>query len=180
MIECSKVKIEGLLLFKPLIHKDERGTFSEVFKVSEYNKYLPEGIEFIQDNQSVSSYGVLRGLHFQKSNFEQSKLIRVSYGEIQDVVVDIRTDSTTFGHHFSTILNQENGNQLFIPKGFAHGFLTLSDIAVVNYKVDNVYSKKNESGILFNDSSLNIGWNINIDKIKVSKKDLLLPTINQI
>ena len=179
MINCLKLELEGLLLFQNSIFEDDRGSFSEVFKEIEYSKYLP-GINFIQDNESISQYGVLRGFHFQKSDYAQSKLVRASYGEIQDVVVDLRKESSTFGRHVSLKLSKENGKQLFVPKGFAHAFLVLSNFAVINYKVDNVYSPKHESGILFSDKDLNVKWDINIDDIILSEKDLLLPEFNKI
>ena len=179
MIKCSKLDLEGALLFENLTFKDNRGSFSEVFKDLEYSEHLQE-IKFIQDNESVSKYGVLRGLHYQKSNYEQSKLVRVSYGEVQDVIVDIRNESSTFGKHISVILSKENGKQLFVPKGFAHGFLVLSDFAIVNYKVDNVYSPKHELGLLYSDKNLNIKWGLETDSIVVSQRDLDLPTLNKI
>ena len=177
MIKCLKLDLEGALLFENLTFKDSRGSFSEVFKDLEYSKHL-QGVKFIQDNESVSNYGVLRGLHYQKGDYKQSKLVRASYGEIQDVVVDIRKDSATFGKHISVILSKDNNKQIFVPKGFAHGFLVLSDFAIVNYKVDNIYSLKHESGLLYCDKDLDIKWNI--EDVVVSEKDSLLPTLSEI
>ena len=134
----------------------------------------------MQDNESVSKYGVLRGVHFQKKPFEQSKLVRVSHGEIQDVVVDIRKDSSTFGQYISVILSKQNQRQLFVPKGFAHGFLTLSESAIVNYKVDTYYSPDSDSGVLFNDSDIGINWNIDEAEIIMSQKDSNLQALKQL
>ena len=180
MIKCSKLKLDGVLIFSAPNFEDSRGSFSEVFKLSDYRKHLPSETNFIQDNESVSKYGVIRGLHFQKSNFEQAKLVRVSYGEIQDIAVDIRKDSSTFGQYVSVVLSKENRKQLFIPRGFAHGFLVLSDLAIVNYKVDNMYSPEHELGILYSDKEININWDINPKNIIVSKKDLMLPNLSEI
>ena len=180
MIRCDQLEIDGILLFQSEKHKDSRGSFSEVYRSDTYLEFLPNNINFVQDNESYSKRGVLRGLHFQKEPFEQSKLIRVSHGEIQDVVVDIRSHSKTFGKHISLKLSKENQKQLFIPKGFAHGFLVLSDFAIVNYKVDNYYSKDYDSGVLFNDPDLDINWELNKLNIQVSQKDLKLPKLNNI
>ena len=180
MIKCSHLELDGLLLFESKKYNDSRGNFSEVYRLDQFSKFLPDKIKFIQDNESFSNKGVLRGLHFQESPFEQSKLIRVSHGEIQDVVVDIRPNSKTFGKNFSLKLSKENGRQLFVPKGFAHGFLVLSDQAIVNYKVDNYYSKEHDSGILFDDLDLNINWELNKSDIQISEKDLNLPQLKDL
>ena len=180
MIKYSKLKLKGVLLFETEIHKDSRGSFSEVYKESDYFRFLPKDINFIQDNESISQYGVLRGLHFQKKPLEQSKLIRVSKGEIQDLIVDIRKESDTFGQYISIILSKENQKQVFIPKGFAHGFLTLSNTAIINYKVDNYFSKENDSGVLFNDSDINIEWNLPKSDLSISEKDLNLPNLKNL
>jgi len=177
MIKCSELKLNGVLLFEINTFKDVRGSFSEVYTELGFSKFLPSDINFIQDNESVSNYGVLRGLHFQKSPFQQSKLVRVSHGEIQDVILDIRKGSDTFGQYISIILSKENQRQIFIPKGFAHGFLTLSKSAIINYKVDSYYSPDNDSGILFNDSNIGIDWSIDESDIVISEKDLNLPTL---
>tara|TARA_Y100001970_G_C13957344_1_gene711418 strand:- start:190 stop:738 length:549 start_codon:yes stop_codon:yes gene_type:complete len=180
MIKCSNLDLEGCLLFEVENYNDSRGNFSEVYKEQDYSKFLPRNINFVQDNESVSKYGVLRGLHFQKTPLEQSKLIRVSYGKIQDILVDIRKESNTFGKYISVILSKDNCKQIFIPKGFAHGFLTLSDSAIVNYKVDNYYSKDCDSGILFDDPDINIKWAINKSELCISEKDLNLPLLKNI
>ena len=172
----SHLELDGVLLFEPDVFKDARGSFSEVFKSS----YTPEEIKFVQDNESVSKYGVLRGIHFQKKPFEQSKLVRVSKGEMQDVVVDLRKGSPTFGRYMSFFLSKENGKQIFIPKGFGHGFLSLSEELIVNYKVDNKYSKKSESGIIYNDKDLSIKWALETKDLIISDKDLQLPLLRDL
>jgi len=164
----------GLLVFEPVIFKDSRGYFfesynEEVFKEGGIAEY------FIQDNQSSSSYGVIRGLHYQLYPQAQSKLVRVLSGKILDVVVDIRKGSPTFGKNFSQELSAENLKQIFVPKGFAHGFSVLSEYAEVFYKCDEFYSMENEAGILYNDPILNIDWGIPADKVVVSAKDSKLP-----
>ena len=180
MIKFSELKLGGVLLFEVDIFKDSRGSFSEVYKESDFSCFLPDDINFIQDNESESKYGVLRGLHFQKAPFEQSKLVRVSHGEIQDVIVDIRKDSSTFGQYISVVLSKANQKQIFIPKGFAHGFLPLSKSAIVNYKVDSYYSPDFDSGILFNDPKIGIDWNIDELEITTSQKDSNLKNLNQL
>ena len=142
----------------------------ESFKDSFIKENFPE-INFIQDNESKSSYGVLRGLHFQKPPFEQTKLVRVIKGEIQDVAVDLRKDSPTFGKYFSIVLSELNRKQLLVPKGFAHGFLTLSDYAILSYKVDDKYCPEFESGYRFDDPRFGIKWKLGLNKIFISKKD---------
>ena len=179
MIECSELGLKGVLVFEPKIIKDLRGSFSEVYN-SSYLNYIPKKVNFIQDNESISRYGVLRGLHFQKGPFEQSKLVRVSKGKIQDVIVDIRKESSTFGKYVSVVLSKRNGKQVFVPKGFAHGFLALSKEAIVNYKVDNKYSKEHESGIMYSDKDLLINWKIEPEKLIISDKDLLLPFLKDL
>tara|TARA_B100001029_G_C14947089_1_gene386578 strand:+ start:47 stop:589 length:543 start_codon:yes stop_codon:yes gene_type:complete len=179
MIVCSELELKGVLLFESKIFEDSRGSFSEAYN-SSYSNYISKEIKFIQDNESVSRYGVLRGLHFQNSPFEQSKLVRVSKGEIQDIIVDIRRDSSTFGKYISILLSKDNGRQVFVPKGFAHGFLTLSKEAIVNYKVDNKYSKEHESGIIYNDKDLLINWKIESKDLVISDKDLLLAPIKDL
>ena len=179
MVVCSELELKGALLFESELFRDSRGSFSEVYN-SDYLNHLYQNVNFIQDNESVSTYGVLRGLHFQKSPFNQSKLVRVSKGEIQDVIVDIRKDSPTFGKHISILLSKKNGKQVFVPKGFAHGFLTISEEAIVNYKVDNKYSKEHESGIVYNDKDLSINWEVESKNLIISNKDLLLPFLKDL
>lgn len=168
---------EGLLVLEPRVFADERGYFFESYNAQTFKQ---NGLDFewVQDNQSSSTYGVIRGLHFQKPPFAQTKLIRVLQGKILDVVVDLRHDSKTFGQTYSIVLSSENQLQLLIPKGFAHGFVVLSERADVMYKCDQLYNKESESGILFNDPKLNIDWKVDVDKMIVSSKDLVLPVFD--
>src|SRR6185503_19410035 len=167
--------IEDLILIEPKVFGDSRGFFFESYNEK---SFVSGGIniKFVQDNQSRSSYGVIRGLHFQKSPFAQTKLVRVVNGKILDVGVDLRKGSPTYGKHYSVELSAENKRQLIIPKGFAHGFSVLSETADVLYKCDEFYHKESEGGIIYNDSTLNIDWKIPADKAIVSEKDLLQPT----
>jgi len=169
-----KTNIPGLLIFEPKVFEDSRGYFFEA-----YNEqvFYNEGIDlrFVQDNQSKSSYGVIRGLHYQLHPYAQYKLVRTLEGTILDVAVDIRKGSPTFGKHFSIELSAENKKQLLIPAGFAHGFSVLSETAIVFYKCDKLYNKENEAGIRYNDVSLNIDWKIPAGKEIVSEKDLAQP-----
>jgi dTDP-4-dehydrorhamnose 3,5-epimerase len=160
----EKCELSGVLIFTPELYKDNRGYFFESFCEKKYN--LPK---FVQENESCSKKGVLRGLHFQKKPYEQGKLVRVIRGAIFDVCVDLRKDSKTFGKHFSLILSGENKKQIYLPTGFAHGFLALEDNTILNYKCTKYYNKRNESGIIWNDKSLNIKWPIKNPLI--SKKD---------
>jgi dTDP-4-dehydrorhamnose 3,5-epimerase len=179
-MEIKKTSIEGLVIIEPRVFEDERGYFMESYKESFIKENFPN-IHFIQDNESMSSYGVLRGLHFQKTPFEQTKLVRVIEGEVLDVAVDIRQNSPTFGKWKSVILSGSNKKQFFIPKGFAHGFVTLSENAIFSYKVDQEYDKFSETGIAFNDKDLNIDWQISESDIILSQKDqnqLLFQKIN--
>ncbi len=178
-MEIIKTSIEGLVIIQPKVFEDERGYFMESYKEGFIEEKFPD-IHFIQDNESKSSYGVLRGLHFQKYPFEQTKLVRVISGEVLDVAVDLRKNRSTFGQWKSIVLSGENKRQLLIPKGFAHGFIVLSDYATVSYKVDNAYAPDHESGILWNDNQLNIDWGINGQKILVTKKDENLLSFNEI
>jgi len=171
--------IEDLILIEPKVFGDSRGFFFESYNEK---SFVSGGIniKFVQDNQSRSSYGVIRGLHFQKSPFAQTKLVRVVNGKILDVGVDLRKGSPTYGKHYSVELSAENKRQLLIPKGFAHGFSVLSETADVLYKCDEFYHKESEGGIIYNDSTLNIDWKIPADKAIVSEKDLLQPTFADI
>lgn len=164
-----------LLIFEPNVHRDERGYFLEAFNQKTFQE---AGIntDFVQDNQAKSTKGVLRGLHFQKGEHAQAKLVRVLQGSVLDVVVDIRKESPTFGLSFSIELNDENKRQLYVPRGFAHGYVVLSDNAVFFYKCDNFYSPAHESGIKFNDPKLNIDWILNDHELVLSEKDKNLPS----
>lgn len=167
----------GLIIVEPAIFEDSRGYFFESYNENVYREnHIP--VTFVQDNQSRSSYGVVRGLHYQRPPYAQSKLVRVLSGAIIDTVLDLRTGSPTYGETFSIRLSADNKKQLFIPKGFAHGFSVISETADVMYKCDGYYNKESESGILYNDPQLNIDWEIPTDKIRVSEKDRLLPLFN--
>ena len=170
-MEFEKLKIDGLVLCKPKIIEDERGFFSETFRKDLLEDFISDKLEFCQHNTSRSSFGVLRGLHFQTAPKAQTKLISVSNGEILDVVLDIRKDSPTYGKHYSIILNNINNFQLLVPKGFAHGFIALSELVRVNYNVDNYFSSKNEFGINPFDKDLKINWILEKNQIIISNKD---------
>lgn len=173
-----KTDFPGLMVFEPKVFEDRRGYFFE-----SYNEkiFSAEGIEviFVQDNQAQSSYGVIRGLHYQTNPYAQTKLVRVISGRILDVVLDIRKGSPTYGKHFSLELSAENRKQLFIPKGFAHGYSVLSNTAEMFYKCDSFYNKESEGGILYNDPLLNIDWQIPADKTVISDKDTHNPLFAQ-
>lgn len=172
-MDLIKTSINDLILIHPKVHVDERGYFMESYKTSFISENFPD-LNFVQDNESYSHFGTLRGLHFQRPPFEQTKLVRVIKGEVLDVAVDLRKKSNTYGKYYSVILSEKNKKQLLIPKGFAHGYLVISESAIFSYKVDNYYSSKHEDGIIFNDENLNINWGINHDKIKLSAKDSML------
>lgn len=178
-MELIDTSIKDLKIIKSKFFKDERGYFFESFKNSNFEKFFPK-IKFIQENESYSKKGVLRGLHFQQNPYSQAKLVRVVKGIVQDVAVDLRQGSETFGKYESVILSDENKYQFFIPKGFAHGFLVLSDYAVLSYKIDNDYSPTHESGIRYDDKNLNIDWKIDKSKLIISEKDLKLYTLTEI
>ena len=174
-----KTKLDGLVVLKPTVFKDNRGYFMESYNQKNINKLLGN-VNFVQDNESESSRGVLRGLHFQKPPYTQAKLVRCLKGSVLDVVLDLRKDSKTYGIFETISLTEENKKQLFIPKGFAHGFIVLSKSAIFSYKVDNYYNPDSESGVLWSDLDLNIDWKINKNEIIVSEKDKNLPTFNEI
>ena len=167
-----KTDFEGLWVFEPKIFGDNRGYFLESFNENTLKDTDIE-VSFVQDNEAKSTKGVLRGLHYQVGKNAQSKLVRVVTGEVLDVVVDVRPNSKTFGQHFSIILNDINKNQLFVPKGFAHGYVVLSEEAIFVYKCDAFYDKDAEAGIKFDDSSLNINWTLPSDELLLSDKDLV-------
>ena len=169
-MEVIKTAIDGVLILEPRIFKDARGYFFESFSSREFEEKVCK-TTFVQDNESFSGYGVVRGLHFQKPPFTQSKIVRVIKGSVLDVAVDIRKGSPTFGQHVAVELTGENHRQLFIPRGFAHGFAVLSDEVLFQYKCDNFYAPQSEGGIAWNDPDLNIDWRIPKDKIILSEKD---------
>ena len=177
---ATETKLKGCFIIEPQIFKDNRGYFFESFNQDSFNELIGEAIDFIQDNESFSSKGVLRGLHFQTGDSAQAKLIRVIRGRVLDVVVDLRKDSVTFSKHFSIELSEENKTQLFVPRGFAHGFIVLSDTAIFSYKCDNFYNKASEQGLRYDDPSLGIDWKLPANEFIVSEKDLVLPTLSNI
>ena len=166
--------IPDLVILSPAVFEDERGYFFESYSKSKMRD-LGIQIDFVQDNQSFSKKGTLRGLHYQNPPFAQTKLVRVLQGAIMDVAVDLRKDSPTYGKHFGIVLSSENKKQLLVPQGFAHGFSVLSETAVVSYKCDQYYNKESEGGIRFDDSTLNIDWGMDLATAIVSEKDLILP-----
>ena len=179
-MHVEETYLKNCFLIKPHIFEDERGMFFESFNKRDFLKKTGLQVNFVQDNHSVSKRGVLRGFHFQIGLHSQAKLVRVVRGEVLDVVVDIRKDSETFGKHYKVILSEKNNFQLFIPRGFAHGFLTLSNEAVFCYKCDNYYHKESESGILYNDPFLNIDWEFPHENILLSTKDRNLKTLKEL
>ncbi|PWA06954.1 dTDP-4-dehydrorhamnose 3,5-epimerase [Flavobacterium psychrotolerans] len=172
-------KIEGCYIIEPNIIKDDRGYFMESFNENTFQKATGQGVHFVQDNQSFSTKGVLRGLHYQVGEHSQAKLVRVLSGKVLDIAVDIRPDSKTFGKYVSVFLSAENQNQFFIPRGFAHGFLVLSDTATFFYKCDNYYNKESEGGVLYNDKTLNIDWNFSENELIISEKDKKQPILEK-
>lgn len=171
-----QTEIEGVFIIEPMVFKDSRGYFMEAWKQEEFNEHVGK-TNFIQDNESKSAFGVLRGLHYQKGSLSQAKLVRVIKGRVLDVAVDIRKSSPTFGKHVKIELSEENKRQLFIPRGFAHGFLVLSDEAIFTYKVDNPYAPQAEAGIRWDDPALAIEWPIDFSQVLTSEKDLKHPLI---
>jgi dTDP-4-dehydrorhamnose 3,5-epimerase len=173
-MKVIKTEIEGILIIEPKVFEDDRGYFFESFNE---NKYIEAGIDnkWVQDNQSKSSYGVVRGLHYQIEPYAQTKLVRALQGRIIDIAVDIRKESPAFGKWIKIELSEENKRQLLVPKGFAHGFAVISEVAVVLYKCDKFYNPQAERGIIYNDNDLNIDWGLNADDIIVSDKDKMLP-----
>ena len=169
-MEVIKTEIEGVVIIEPRIFKDERGYFYESFSQREFEEKVCR-TTFVQDNQSKSSYGVLRGLHFQKPPYCQSKLVRCIKGAVLDVAVDIRKGSPTFGKYVAVELTEDNHRQFFVPRGFAHGFAVLSEEAVFQYKCDNFYNKESEGSVAWNDPELAIDWRIPLDKVLLSEKD---------
>jgi dTDP-4-dehydrorhamnose 3,5-epimerase len=175
-----ETKLKGCFILEPNVFKDTRGYFFESFNQNTFNDLIGEEINFVQDNESFSSKGVLRGLHFQTGNDAQAKLVRAVKGTVLDVVVDMRKDSPTFAEHFSIELSEENKTQLFVPRGFAHGFIVLSDMAIFSYKCNNFYNKASEQGLRYDDPSLGVDWILPEEDFIVSDKDLVLPTLSNI
>jgi dTDP-4-dehydrorhamnose 3,5-epimerase len=172
--------IEGCFILQPSLFTDERGTFQETFHSQRFKEATGLDVDFVQDNQSTSSRGVLRGLHFQAGEMAQAKLVRVVEGAVLDVVVDLRKGSPSFGQSFSLELTADNRLQLFVPRGFAHGFLTLSERSVFAYKCDNYYDRESESGIRYDDPTLRIDWGMAEEELIVSAKDKMLPAFQEL
>jgi dTDP-4-dehydrorhamnose 3,5-epimerase len=170
-------KLEGCYIIEPKIINDERGYFMESFNEKTFEKGIGQKVHFVQDNQSFSSKGVLRGLHYQVGEFAQAKLVRVLEGEVLDVAVDIRPESETFGQYEAVLLTGENQTQFFVPRGFAHGFLVLSETATFFYKCDNFYNKESEGGIIYNDETIAVDWQFPSEKLIISDKDKVQPTL---
>ena len=170
-------KLEGCFIIEPKIIQDSRGYFMESFNENSFQNGIGKRVTFVQDNQSFSSKGVLRGFHYQTGEHVQAKLVRVLHGKVLDVAVDIRPNSSTYGQYVSTILSAENQTQFFIPRGFAHAFLVLSETATFFYKCDNFYDKESEGGIIYNDPTLNIDWQFPTTDMLISEKDQNLPTL---
>jgi dTDP-4-dehydrorhamnose 3,5-epimerase len=172
--------LEGCLLIHDTFFGDNRGYFFESFNRETFLLETGLAVDFVQDNQSKSSRGVLRGLHFQLAEFAQAKLVRVLQGKVLDVAVDLRKDSSTFGQHVTVELSGDSHTQLFVPRGFAHGFVVLSEEAVFFYKCDNYYNKSSEGGIIFNDPQLGVDWGLRQEELMLSEKDTKLPTLKEI
>ena len=178
-MKVISTSLEGCFVLKPRIYEDDRGYFFESFNQKKFADAIGTKISFVQDNESFSYKGVLRGLHYQTGRYAQAKLVRVIKGRILDVAVDLRKSSSTFGKYFSIELSESNKKQLFIPKGFAHGFLVLSDTAIFSYKCDNFYDKASEAGIIYNDPTLAIDWEFPESKMLLSERDRTLPRLKE-
>ncbi len=178
-MKIEHTPLKDCFVLTPTIFTDERGTFYETYNEVLFEKVTGQKVNFVQDNQSTSAYGVLRGLHYQAGEMAQSKLVRALQGSILDIVVDVRKDSETFGEHFSIVLDDVIQQQLFVPRGFAHGFITLSPTSIFAYKCDNFYDKASERGIIYNDATLSLDWHLSKDKFILSEKDQILPSFRQ-
>ena len=178
-MKFTRTNIADVIMIEPKIHGDERGYFVETFRRDKLEEFLGYRVNFVQDNESKSTYGVLRGLHYQLPPFAQTKLVRVISGKVLDVAVDIRKDSPTFGKYIAAELSCKNKKQLFIPRGFAHGFLVLSENAIFSYKVDNYYSPTHDRGILYNDKEIGIDWQIDTKEFNLSQKDTTQPLLEE-
>ena len=174
-----RTNIPDVVIVEPKVHGDDRGYFVETFRADKLEEFLGYKIHFCQDNESKSSRGVLRGLHYQLAPTAQTKLVRVIQGKVLDIAVDIRAGSPTFAKHVSVELTAENKRQLLVPRGFAHGFIVLEEDTIFAYKVDNYYSPKNDRGILFNDEALDIDWQLKDSELKLSQKDKIQPTLQE-
>jgi len=177
-MEFISTKLQGCYIIKPKVIHDQRGYFMESFNEKTFCEGVDQQVHFVQDNQSFSTKNVLRGLHYQTQIHAQAKLVRVLSGEVLDVAVDIRPESETFGQYLSVLLSAENQKQFFIPRGFAHGFLVLSESATFFYKCDNFYNKESEGGIFYNDPAIAIDWQLPMDQLLISEKDTILPNLS--
>lgn len=171
-MEAIETKLKGCYIMEPKVFEDKRGYFFEVFNQKAFQELTGQEVTFVQDNESYSSKGVLRGLHYQVGEFAQAKLVRVIKGAVLDVVVDLRKESPTYGEYVSVELTEDNKKQLFVPRGFAHGFVVLSETAIFSYKCDNYYNREAEGGIIYNDTTLKIDWVLPEDELIISEKDL--------
>lgn len=178
-MKATETNLKGCFILEPTIFGDERGYFFESFNKEKFTELIGNEVNFVQDNQSYSSKGVLRGLHYQTGDYAQAKLVRVLQGTVLDVAVDLRKGSPTFGEHIAAELSLENQKQLFVPRGLAHGFIVLSETAIFFYKCDNFYNKESEGGIIYNDPKLNIDWKLPKNELIISEKDTILPTLDQ-
>ncbi|CAZ95789.1 dTDP-4-dehydrorhamnose 3,5-epimerase [Zobellia galactanivorans] len=178
-MKITETSLKGCFIIQPRLFRDERGLFFESYQQKKFESAIGKEVQFVQDNISVSKKGVLRGLHLQTGLHAQAKLVQVAHGEVLDVVVDLRPESPTFGQHFKQILSSENRTSIFIPKGMAHGFLTLSEEATFMYKCDAFYNLASESGIIYNDEDLKIDWEGPVESPIISEKDKLLPTFKE-
>lgn len=178
-MKIEKTKLEGCYIIHDTVHGDSRGYFFESFHKKRFHEQTGLSVDFVQDNQSKSQRGVLRGLHYQQGEFAQAKLVRVLQGKVLDVAVDLRKESPTFGEHIAVELSEESLTQFFVPRGFAHGFAVLSDSAVFFYKCDNFYHKESEGGIIYNDADLNIDWHLADSDMLLSDKDKVLPSLKE-
>lgn len=176
-MKIIKTEVEGVVILEPKVFGDDRGYFTETFRQDQFEETIGYKVNFIQDNESKSSFGVLRGLHYQLPPFSQSKLVRVIIGSVIDVAVDIRKGSPTFGKHIAVELSGENKRQLFVPRGFAHGFVVTSETAIFTYKVDNYYAPEYDRGIVYNDPAIDISWGIDLEKLLLSEKDKMHPSL---
>jgi len=174
-MEAEETYLEGCFIITPKVLSDDRGYFFESFNIARFKSLTGVSVDFVQDNQSRSSKGVLRGLHFQTGEYKQAKLVRTIKGSVLDVCVDLRKESKTYRQHFSIVLDDKKQQQLFIPRGFAHGFVALENNTIINYKCDNYYNRSAESGIIYNDKTLNIDWKLDNSELILSDKDKELP-----
>lgn len=178
-MKLQKTPLKDCYILKPTIFRDKRGLFYETYNQDVFKNITGIKTEFIQDNQSISKKGVLRGLHFQRGERAQAKLVQVAKGKVLDIVVDIRKDSTTFGKSFSVMLDDVERLQLYVPRGFAHGFITISEESIFSYKCDNYYDKASEAGIIYNDATLALDWHLPSEEFIISDKDLELPSFEE-